>query len=102
VSSGKNFQPATRRYASGKTYTPLAPHERKIGVNRPDDPRAVRFHTRWFLPLELLPDRRRYMPETRPDSDAYEHMERTALCMCEVCRRPAAERWRRKWLRDQG
>lgn len=102
MSVEKNFQPETRVYAGGKTYTPLAPHERKNGVNRPDDPRAVRFHALWFLPLELVPDKERKFPPTRPDTDAYDHMETNILCHCDVCIRPQAERWRARWRRHQG
>lgn len=91
-----------RTYKAGKSYRRLAPEERKIGVNKPDDPRAVRFHGKWFLPLELLPDNRRRMPPTRPDTDAYDHMSTRLLCHCDVCIRPAAERWRRRWRREQG
>jgi hypothetical protein len=91
-----------RTYANGITYTPVAPEDRKIGINKPDDPDAVRFHGRWFLPLQLLKDGQRVMPVTRADTDAYDHMERSLLCRCQVCSRPEAERWRRKWRREQG
>jgi hypothetical protein len=90
----------TRVYRSGHTYRPQG--QRLNGVRQPDDPRAVRFHARWFLPLALSPDAEREMPETRPDDDAYEHMSRTLLCNCDVCRRPEAERFRRRWRRDHG
>jgi hypothetical protein len=89
--------------SSGRTYTPVAPEDRKIGVNKPDDPRAVRFYGRWLLPLPLIDDEQRVMPETKPDDLAYEHMSiRGRLCSCEVCRRPEAERYRRRWRREQG
>ena len=94
------LEDGTRVYKGGARYKPKAPEERLIGVNKPDDPRALRFHGRWFLPLPLVDDR--VMPETRPDEDAYWHMYESALCMCDVCRRPAAERWRRRWRRHQG
>lgn len=82
----------TRRYADGHRYTPLTPEQRKYGVNKPEDPRAVRFHGQWFTPLQLLPLTRREMPETRPDSETLLH---SARCRCRVCRRPAAARlWR--------
>lgn len=90
----------TRVYAKGYRYKPKAPHERKYRVRRPDDPRAVRFRGEWLLPLELLPEAARAMPETRPDTDAYDHMPRP--CGCAVCRRPQAARWQRKWRRDNG
>lgn len=92
----------TRVYADYHRYVPLAPEERKNGVNKPDDPRAVRFHGQWFLPLELLPEDQRVIPPTRADSDAYDHMSKPGACKCQVCRRPAAARWKRKWLRDRG
>lgn len=105
MSQEKNFPGGSgelRTYKGGKVYRKLLPEERKIGVNKPDDPRAVRYHGKWFLPLDVLPDHRRYMPETRPDSDAYDHMSSNLLCRCHVCCRPAAERWRRRWRRERG
>lgn len=91
----------TRVYRNGVRYKPVAPEDRKYGVNKPDDPRAVRFHGQWFLPIEVLPDEARApVPETRSDEDAYEHAKRTINCRCLVCLRPEAERWRRKWLRE--
>lgn len=91
----------TRVYANYHRYKPLPPEQRKYGVNKPDDPRAERFHGRWFLPLQLLDDGSREMPETKPDDIAYEHAKHTLLCFCDVCRRPDAERWRSKWRRDR-
>lgn len=93
----------TRRYSNGTRYKPVPLEERKIGVNKPDDPNAVRFHGRWYLPLPLKPDeQRRYMPETRPDSDAYDHMELYGvLHNCDVCARPAAMRWIKRWVKDK-
>jgi hypothetical protein len=96
------LEDGTRVYPNGQRYTPKPRSERLIGVNRPDDPRAVRFHTRWFLPLELLPDEERVMPETVPDEVAYEHMSTNIFCMCPACRRPEAERYRRRWRRHHG
>lgn len=84
----RELEDGTRVYADGHRYTPKRPEERVNGVNRPDDPRAVRFHTRWFLPLELVEDDLRVMPETRPDDQTLEH---GPLCACEVCRRPQAQ-----------
>lgn len=93
-----------RTYKSGKTYRKKLPEERLIGINKPDDPRAVRFHGKWFLPLEVIPiTSNRVMPETRPDELAYDHIAtRKFGCSCDVCQRPQAERWRRKWRREQG
>lgn len=83
----------TRVYTNGVRYKPLTAAERVNGVNQPDDPRAVRFHTRWFIPLDLLPDEKRCMPLTRPDDATLRHR---ASCICEVCRRPQAPiLWRR-------
>lgn len=92
----KTLDDGTRLYEDYHRYTPVADEDRKNGVNKPDDPRAVRFHTKWFLPLELLDDGARVMPETRPDTDAYDHADRKPRCRCMVCRRPEALRWRRK------
>ena len=56
-----------RKYSNGATYKPLAPEERTYGVRKPVDPRAVRFHTRWYLPLDLLDEAERVMPATREE-----------------------------------
>lgn len=98
----RTLEDGTRVYSNYVRYTPVAPEERINGVNRPDDPRAVRFHTRWFLPLDVLDDEDRVLPETRPDTDAYDHMTSNIFCRCDVCRRPHAEHWRRKWRYDHG
>lgn len=102
----KNFSGGSgelRTYKSGKTYRKKLPEERLIGVNKPDDPRAVRFHGRWFLPLDVVDDAARAMPETRPDDLAYDHIrDRRTGCRCDVCLRPQAERYQRKWKREQG
>jgi hypothetical protein len=83
----------TRVYPKGTRYRPLTPEERTYNVRRPDDPRAVRFHGAWFLPLEVLPMAARQMPETRPDDQTLEHR---TVCTCKVCRRPEARAvWRR-------
>lgn len=78
----------TRVYTNGRRYRPKPPEERVYGVRKPDDPRAVRFHGKWFLPLELLDDEQRVMPETRPDEQTLEHKP---WCRCQVCRRPQAK-----------
>lgn len=87
------LEDGTRVYTNGVRYTPVPPADRVNGVNKPDDPRAVRFHGKWFVPLDLLPDDRRQMPLTRPDDAALAHR---ALCACEVCKRPEAQILRRR------
>ena len=83
----------TRVYADHHRYRPVAEGDRRRAVREPGDPRAVRFHGEWFLPLDLIPDERRCMPATRPDSEAVDHK---GGCRCEVCQRPAAQRlWRK-------
>lgn len=94
----KTLADGTRVYEGGHRYKPKALEDRKYGINKPDDPRAVRFHGRWFLPLDVLPDEQRVMPATRPDEETLEHR---ALCQCDVCKRPAArELWRRRRVRS--
>ena len=92
----------TRVYDKGYRYRPKPPEERTYAVRKPDDPRAVRWHGQWLLPLPLATESERVMPATRPDSDAYEHAGRTVMCGCDVCVRPEADRWRRKRLRELG
>jgi hypothetical protein len=96
----KVLDDGTRVYSNYSRYTPMPDDQRTNRVRRPDDPRAVRFHGQWFIPLDLAPDEQRVTPETRPDDEAYDHMHTTALCRCRVCTRPQAERWRRKWRKD--
>jgi hypothetical protein len=86
-----------RKYSNYTTYTPIPTDKRKYGVNKPDVPGAVRWGEFWLLPLVLLPEESRVMPQTRPDTDAYEHAKVTLMCRCEVCVRPGASEWRRKW-----
>lgn len=88
------LEDGTRVYASYHRYKPLEGDERKYGVNKPDDPRAVRFYGKWFLPLDLVPDDERVMPETRSDEEAYYHGLKTQLCRCHVCLRPEAQVYR--------
>ena len=59
----------SREYASGHRYRPVPVSERTYAVRRPDDPRAVRWHGTWLLPLVLLEDSLRAMPATRPFRD---------------------------------
>ena len=90
----------TRIYKSGHRYKPKG--RRINGRNQPDDPRAVRYNAVWFLPLPLLEDEKRVMPETRSDEEAYDHMSTNLLCMCDVCKRPGAERFRARWRQHHG
>lgn len=84
----------THRYKDGHRYRPKAEHERAYGIRKPDDPRAVRFGSTWYLPLDVLPDEARVMPETRPDEETLDHW---AGCRCDVCKRPEAlVLWRRR------
>ena len=92
----------THLYENYHRYKPMADEDRVNQRRKPDDPRAVRFHGQWFLPLELLPEDQRTMPATRADEDAYAHMSKPGLCKCQVCRRPEAEKHRRRWRRDHG
>jgi hypothetical protein len=86
------LEDGTHVYASYHRYKPMADEDRTNKINKPKDPRAVRFHALWFLPLELLDDEQRVMPPTRPDSQTLEHR---GWCTCEVCSRPAARTvWR--------
>jgi hypothetical protein len=83
----------TRVYSNYTRYKPMADKDRTNKVNKPDHPRAVRFHGDWFIMPLFLSDPERTMPETRPDEETLEHR---ALCKCDVCRRPAsAEVWRK-------
>lgn len=92
----------TRVYASGGRYRPKAPEDRVYAVRKPEDPRAVRYRGDWFLPLDVLPDEERGpVPETRPDSLAYEHAAKSPPCRCEPCQRPQAAAQRARWRRHQ-
>lgn len=61
------LEDGTRVYANYHRYKPMADSERTNKRRKPDDPRAVRFHGNWFLPLDVLPDAEREMPVTKPD-----------------------------------
>lgn len=83
----------THVYSNYTRYKPVPLEKRKYAVRKPADPRAFRIRGDWFLPLDLLPDEARVMPETRSDEDILLHR---AWCRCEVCRRPEAViLWRR-------
>ena len=91
----------TRVYSNGTRYKPKAAADRVYAVRKPDSPSAVRWRGEWLEPLPVLPEAARGpLPATRADSEAYDHMPRP--CRCEVCQRPAAARWQRKWRRDRG
>lgn len=100
----KVLDDGTRVYSNYTRYTPVPDSERKYAKRKPNDPRAFRHNGDWLLPLPLTPDTKRpKMPVTRPDTDAYEHAELYgARHNCDVCRRPEALRWIRKWYRDNG
>ena len=76
-------------YADYKRYKPKALEDRKIGVNKPSDPRAVRWYGRWLLPLELLPDDERRMPTGTkdPPDDPYPWLAHCQLPCCSGQRR---------------
>ena len=42
-----------------------------------------------YVAEHRLPEDQRIMPETRPDAEAAEHR---LMCMCRVCKRPAARK----------
>lgn len=95
------LEDGTRVYSNYTRYKPKPLSERKYAVRKPDDPRAVRWLGDWLLPLEVLPEEERQLPETRPDTDAYEHMEKPRKCRCYVCLRPESQRWKDQWRKDQ-
>lgn len=90
----------TRVYEDYHRYRPMADEDRTYAVRKPADPRAVRWGGLWLLPLDVLEDASRTMPETRPDTDAYDHAGKPRRCKCVVCKRPQAARWRAKALRS--
>lgn len=94
------LEDGTRVYSNRTKYKPVALKDRKYKVRKIEG--AIFFRGEWFQPLDLTDPAERVMPETRPDSDAYDHIEKKLVCKCSICKRPAAERWRRKWRRDHG
>ena len=98
----KILDDGTRIYLNYARYTPMPDELRTNKVRKPDVPGAVRFHAEWFLPLDLLPNHLRLMPETRPDTDAYDHMVKPRKCMCVPCQRPEALKWQNKWRKERG
>lgn len=96
------LEDGTRVYSNGTRYRPKAPEERVYARRQPPpEAGAVRWGGTWLLPLDLLPVEARLWPPTRPDTDAYEHMSKPRRCKCEVCKRPAAKRWKNQWRREQ-
>lgn len=91
----------TRVYSNYTRYKPKAPEERVYAQRRPAVADAVRWGGTWLLPLDLLPAEARLWPETRPDTDAFEHMSKPRRCRCRVCRRPEAKPWKNQWRREQ-
>ena len=93
------LEDGTRRYSNYTRYIPVAERNRKYAIRKPQDPDAVRWHGEWFLPLPLLSDGDRVMPETRPDTDAYDHASKPRKCRCAPCQRPTAAYWQDRWRR---
>jgi hypothetical protein len=90
----------TRVYADYHRYKPVPVEKRKTKIRKPDNPDAILWNGNWYLPLDVLPEDQRVMPETRPDSLTLEH---GARCRCEVCLRPeAAILWRRRHASANG
>ena len=90
------LEDGTRVYANGVRYRPVAPEERRNKVRRPDDPRAVRWYSEWIVLPELVADDDRTMPETVPDTEAYDHWLMKRGCRCFICMRPESKRWKEK------
>ncbi len=97
----KTLPDGTRVYSNGTRYKPKAPEERVRRVRKPAVEGAVLWQGTWLLPLDLLPLEARQWPETRPDTDAYEHASKPRRCKCDVCKRPSAKRWKLQWKREQ-
>ena len=97
----KVLEDGTRVYSNYTRRTPVPDHLRKYKKRKPDDPRALLYQGNWYLPLELVPLADRIRPETRPDTDAYDHMSKARKCKCNVCRRPESKRWKLQWKREQ-
>lgn len=95
--SVKVLEDGTRLYSNGTRYTPVPVEQRKNFSRRPASPDATLWQGKWFVPLPLVEER--VMPETRPDSIAFDHAYRVK-CRCPVCRRPQARLWRLKYRRQ--
>lgn len=94
----KVLEDGTRVYSNGTRYRPVPPEERKYKVRKPPVEGAVRLGDVWYHPLVLLPQEARSWPETRPDTDAFDHASKLRRCKCRVCKRPEARKWRRRGL----
>jgi hypothetical protein len=95
----KVLEDGTRVYSNGTRYRPKTPEERVNQVRKPAVEGAVRWGGTWLLPLPLLPAGDRLWPETRPDTDAFDHAFKPRRCKCRVCKRPEARKWRRRGLK---
>lgn len=93
------LEDGTRVYSNRTRYTPMPAEARKNSVRKPDDPRAFRWKGDWLLPLDLVAEEQRVLPETIPDTVAFDHAYRR-YCRCPACRRPTARAWRKKWRRQ--
>ena len=98
----RTLEDGTRVYSNYTRYVPVADEVRVYARRKPTVPGAVRVGAVWFLPLELAPEEDRVMPETRPDTDAYDHMLKGRKCVCAPCQRPQARAWQDKWRRERG
>jgi len=96
------LEDGTRVYSNGTRYKPKAPEARLYARRKPPDEAVEgfsRFGGLWLPPLPLLPQEARSLPETRPDTDAYQHMTKPKPCKCNVCKRPESQRWKDLWTR---
>lgn len=90
------LEDGTRIYKGGMRYKPVPLEQRKNRVLKPDDPNAYRWGSTWYTLPTLLPDEQRILPETIPDTEAYDHWAKPKPCRCLVCKRPEATRWKKK------
>jgi hypothetical protein len=93
------LEDGTRVYSNYTRYTPVPEEARKYKRRKPPVAGALRLGGVWFHPLALLPQEARSWPETRPDTDAFDHAFKPRPCKCNVCKRPEAARWRELGLR---
>lgn len=92
----------TRVYSNYTRYKPMADEDRVRTPRKPAQEGAVLWGGAWLLPLTFQPAEDRLWPETRPDTDAYDHASKPRKCRCRVCQRPEAARWRQKRLKELG